>query len=133
MSLGDPNSSAKPVSDGNLMVHGWITNRFEYLKACDLVVSRGGHGTLSQSICYGKPSILVPTPSHTEQFNNAKKAADLGIAEIIQQENLNKNVLLKAIRKLLENNFQERSETLQKEVMKCDGLEMAAKIIADAK
>jgi len=27
-----------------------------------------------QSICYGKPSVLVPIPSHTEQINNAKKA-----------------------------------------------------------
>lgn len=132
MSLGYPNSSAEPVTDGNLIIHGWIPNRFEYLKACDLVVSRGGHGTLSQSICYGKPTILVPTPSHTEQFNNAKKAVDLGVAERIPQENLNKNVLLEAVRKLLENNFQERSEQLQKEVIKCDGLETAARIIVDA-
>ena len=132
MSLGYPKSSKEPVNGKNLIIHGWIPNRFEYLKACDLVVSRSGHGTLSQSICYGKPTILVPTPSHTEQFNNAKKAVDLGVAEIIPQENLNKNVLLEAVRKLLENNFQERSEQLQKEVIKCDGLETAAKIIADA-
>ncbi len=132
MSLGYPNSSAEPVTNGNLIIHGWIPNRFEYLKACDLVVSRGGHGTLSQSICYGKPTILVPTPSHTEQFNNAKKAVDLGVAELIPQENLNKNVLLVAVRKLLENNFQERSKQLQNEVIKCDGLETAARIIVDA-
>jgi len=132
MSLGYPNSSVEPVTDGNLIVHGWIPNRFEYLKACDIVVSRGGHGTLSQSVCYGKPTILVPTPSHTEQLNNAKKAVELGVAEIILQENLNKNVLLAAVRKLLENNFQEKAKRLQNELLKCDGLEAAVKIIADA-
>ena len=132
MSLGYPNSSAEPVTDGNLIIYGWIPNRFEYLKACDVVVSRGGHGTLSQSICYGKPAILVPTPSHTEQYNNSKKAVDLGVAEITHQEKLSKDVLLGAVRKLLENNVQERSQQLQKDVMKCNGLEVAVKIIADS-
>ena len=133
MSLGYPNSSAESVTNGNLIVRGWIPNRFDYLKACDVVVSRGGHGTLSQSICYGKPVILVPTPSHTEQFNNAKKAADLGIAEIIQQEDLTKDSLLASVRKVLDKKrFQQRSEQLQREISKWNGLEIAAKIISDA-
>jgi len=88
---------------------------------------------VSQSVCYGKPQILVPTPNHTEQLNNAKKAVELGVAEIIQQEDLNKNVLLATVRKILDNSkFQERAEQIRKEVMKWDGLETAAKIIADA-
>jgi len=133
MSLGYPKASAEPVKDGNLIIHGWIPNRFEYLKACDVVVSRVGHGTVTQSVCYGKPLILVPTPSHTEQLNNAKNAVELGIAEIIQQEDLNKNVLLATVRKILENSkFQERTEQIQKAVMQWDGLETAAKIIVDA-
>ena len=132
MSLGYPKSSSEPIYGRNLIVHGWIPNRFEYLKACDLVVSRGGHGTLSQSIYYGKPTILIPTPSHTEQINNAKKAVDLGVAELILQKNLDKNVLLKAVQKISKNNFQERSEKLQEEVKQWNGLEIAAKIISDA-
>jgi UDP-N-acetylglucosamine--N-acetylmuramyl-(pentapeptide) pyrophosphoryl-undecaprenol N-acetylglucosamine transferase len=131
MSLGYPKSSTEPVNGENLIIHGWIPNRFEYLKACDVVVSRGGHGTLSQSVCYGKPIILVPTPSHTEQLNNAKKAVDLGVAELILQEDLNLDVLLKAVKKLLETSFQQKSENLQKEVMQWNGLEAAVKIIAD--
>ena len=133
LSLGYPKASTEPVKDGNMIIHGWIPNRFEYLKACDVVVSRVGHGTVSQAVCYGKPLILVPTPSHTEQLNNAKKAVELGIAEIIQQEDLNKSLLLATGRKILETNkFQERAEQIQKEVMKWDGLETAAKIIVDA-
>jgi UDP:flavonoid glycosyltransferase YjiC (YdhE family) len=131
MSLGYPNGSMKPVVKGNLIVHGWIPNRFDYLKACDVVVSRGGHGTLSQSICYGKPMILVPTPSHTEQFYNAKKAVDLGVAEMIKQEELNKNSLLASVRKVLEKNRFQRAEQLQQEISGCNGLELATKIITD--
>ena len=133
MSLGYPKSSAEPVNEENLIVYGWLPNRFEYLKACDVVVSRGGHGTLSQSICYGKPSILVPTPSHTEQHNNSKKAVDLGVAEIIRQEDLSRDALLAAARKVIEKNiFQPRAEQLRKEISNCNGLETAAKIIVSA-
>ncbi|MCW4033760.1 MAG: hypothetical protein NWF03_00175 [Candidatus Bathyarchaeota archaeon] len=132
MSLGYPHRSVEPVVDENLIIHCWLPNRFEYLKACDLVVSRGGHGTMSQAICYGKPLILVPTPSHTEQYNNSKKAVDLGVAEIIHQEELTKNVLLATVRKMLKNNkYQQRAEQLQKTVLNCDGLKTAVKIVND--
>ncbi len=133
MSLGYPNSSTKPVAEGNLIVYGWLPNRFEYLKASDVVVSRGGHGTLSQCICYGKPVILIPTPSHTEQFNNSKKAFDLGVAEIIKQEDLSRDALLATARKVFDkNNLQPRAEQLRKEISNCSGLEIAANIIVSA-
>ena len=131
MSLGYPNGSMEPVTNGNTIVHGWIPNRFDYLKACDVVVSRGGHGTLSQSICYGKPIVLVPTPSHTEQYNNAKKASDLGVAEMIPQKKLTKDSLLAAVQKLLEQKKLQKSEQLQKELSKWNGLEIATKIVTD--
>ncbi|MGQ9461281.1 MAG: UDP-N-acetylglucosamine--N-acetylmuramyl-(pentapeptide) pyrophosphoryl-undecaprenol N-acetylglucosamine transferase [Candidatus Bathyarchaeaceae archaeon] len=133
MSLGYPNGSTKPVQDGNVTVYGWILNRFEYLKACDLVIARAGHGTVTQSICYGKPLILVPTPSHTEQLNNAKNAVELGIAEMIEQENLNKQTLLETVRKILENSqFQERTKQIQEDALKLNGLETAIQIIMEA-
>jgi UDP:flavonoid glycosyltransferase YjiC (YdhE family) len=133
MSLGYPKSSVETVKNGNLIIHGWIPNRFEYLKACNVVVSRGGHGTISQSICFGKPLILIPTPSHTEQYNNSKKAAELGVAEIIIQEDLTKDVLLTHIRHVLENNkFRLKSKRLQDEILKCNGLVTATKTITDA-
>ena len=131
MSLGYPNGSVVPVTNGNLIIHGWIPNRFDYLKACDVVVSRGGHGTLSQAICYGKPIILVPTPSHTEQFYNSQKAVELGVAEMINQEDLNRDSLLAAVTKVLEKKKLQNSEQLQNELSEWNGLEIAAKIIAD--
>jgi len=131
MSLGYPNSSVESSVNGNMTIHGWIPNRFEYLKACDIVISRGGHGTLSQSICYGKPTILIPTPSHTEQFNNAEKAVELGVTEMILQEDLNKNTLVSAVQQLLKPKFQENSEQLENEIKNWNGLELATKIITE--
>ena len=94
MSLGYPKSSEDTIKNGNIIIHKWLSNRFEFMKASDIIVSRGGHGTISQSICFGRPMILIPTPSHTEQYNNSKKAEELGVAEIIEQEHLSKKILL---------------------------------------
>jgi len=132
MSLGYPNASTKPIRKGNVTVYKWLPNRFEYLKACDLVVARAGHGTLAQSICYGKPIILVPTPSHTEQLNNAGRAVELGIAEMIEQEDLNKQTLLVTVEKLLKDErFKDRIKQIQEEVIKLDGIETAVKNILE--
>jgi UDP:flavonoid glycosyltransferase YjiC (YdhE family) len=126
MSLGYPKSHATAVQHGNLTAFRWIPDRFQYLKACDMVVSRAGHGTVTQTICYGKPAILIPTPNHTEQHNNARRAMELGVALAIEQENLDKTALLSAAAKVGEGGtFAEKAENLCKEVSKFDGLETA--------
>ncbi|MCW3980893.1 MAG: hypothetical protein NWF11_05405, partial [Candidatus Bathyarchaeota archaeon] len=132
MSLGYPESNGSFSRDGDFRVFKWIPNRFEYLKASDIVISRAGHGTMLQTICYGKPAILVPTPSHTEQINNARRGVALGVAKIVEQDKLNKGALLRAIRETMENErFLERVQEIQKDVCKWDGLEIAIGAIND--
>jgi UDP-N-acetylglucosamine--N-acetylmuramyl-(pentapeptide) pyrophosphoryl-undecaprenol N-acetylglucosamine transferase len=129
VSLGYPDTDDKPIRHGNVTLYKWISNRFEYLKACDMVVARAGHGTITQCMCYGKPMILIPTPSHTEQLSNAKQAADLGIAKVIQQENVTKEKLLEKVEQILKSDMHEKLVEVQKEVLKYDGLEKAVDII----
>lgn len=129
LSMGYPNVDTKPICHSNLKIYKWIPNRFDYLKACDLVISRAGHGTITQCMCYGKPMILVPTPNHTEQINNAAQAKKLSIAKVIQQENLSLDKLLKIIKQTLKRENIEKVERIQAEVIKYDGLEKAADII----
>jgi UDP-N-acetylglucosamine--N-acetylmuramyl-(pentapeptide) pyrophosphoryl-undecaprenol N-acetylglucosamine transferase len=131
LSLGYPNADTKPISHGNLRIYKWIPNRFEYLKASDLVISRAGHGTLTQCMCYGKPMILVPTPSHTEQLNNAKQAEKIGVAKLIEQEKMNKEKLLESVQQILESEIPEKLRQVQKEVLEYNGLENAVKAIID--
>jgi len=132
LSLGYPNADTEPIHHGNLIIYKWVPNRFDYLKACDLVICRAGHGTLTQCMCYGKPMILVPTPSHTEQLNNAKQAEKLGVAKVIEQEELNKEKLLENVQQILESKISERLEQIQKEVLEYNGLENAVEIITEA-
>jgi len=131
LSLGHPETDIKPVREGNMQTYGWLPNRFKYLKACDLVISRAGHGTLTQCMCYGKPMILIPTPSHTEQANNARQAEKLGIANIIEQEELSKKTLLKNVQQILESGVRERLSRIQRSIRECDGLKQAVKAIIE--
>ncbi|MCK4243937.1 hypothetical protein KAX03_03635, partial [Candidatus Bathyarchaeota archaeon] len=132
MSLGDPNSSLKPATFGGLTVYPWLTNRFEFLKACDLVISRAGHGTITQSVCYGKPMILIPTPNHTEQENNAKRTEELGVAKTINQKDLTYKKLLKCVSKILTSNkYYQTSLHLQENVSEYNGIESAIEIITE--
>ncbi|MEM1990765.1 MAG: glycosyltransferase [Candidatus Bathyarchaeia archaeon] len=130
MSTGSPSNPIEAIAYKNhFIVYNWIPNRFEYLMASDLVISRAGHGTLSQSIYYGKPMILIPTPSHTEQTNNAKRVKEMGIAEVIEQSDVNAEVLLKTVEKvLLDNSYKRNVEEIRRKVMKINGL----KTIVDA-
>jgi len=132
MSLGYPNASTDPIQHGNLRIYRWMGDqtRFEYLKACDIVISRAGHGTISQSMYYGKPMILIPTPSHTEQENNAKRAAQIGIAKLKEQPKLTKDELLQNVKEVFENGkLRRKAQEIQKNVLKINGLKKAVEII----
>ena len=132
MSLGHPNTENKPLHHNNVTIYDWIPNRFEYLKVCDIVIARAGHGTLTQCMCYGKPVILIPTPSHTEQINNAKQAMNLGIAKVIQQEKISKEKLVATVKQIFEDGTIQASRKIQEELLKHDGLENAVKLIEEA-
>ncbi|MBS7606750.1 MAG: glycosyltransferase [Candidatus Bathyarchaeia archaeon] len=123
MSTGSPSNPIKIARYKHLTVYNWIPNRFEYLKASDVIVSRAGHGTISQSIYYGKPMILIPTPSHTEQTNNAIRVKEMGIAEVIEQSDLSPKTLLELVNRVMSDNSYKRNvESIQKSVMKINGL-----------
>jgi UDP:flavonoid glycosyltransferase YjiC (YdhE family) len=132
MSLGYPNADVNPIRYSNLTIYKWIPNRFEYLKACDLVIGRAGHGTLTQCMYYGKPMILVPTPNHTEQLGNARQAEKLGVAITILQEKLTREKLLESVKQVWESNMPKKLKETQKEVIKYDGLENAIKTVIEA-
>jgi UDP-N-acetylglucosamine--N-acetylmuramyl-(pentapeptide) pyrophosphoryl-undecaprenol N-acetylglucosamine transferase len=131
MSYGYPSADTKPVKRGNVTVYKWLSNRFEYLKACDVVIGRAGHGTITQCMCYGKPMILVPTPNHTEQLSNARQAEKLGIAQVILQEWLSKEKLLQKVRQCLQGETFERVAQIQEEALQHDGLEEAARAVTE--
>ena len=60
------------------------------MSAADLVVCRAGASTLAEVTAAGKPAILVPLPTATDdhQRQNARLLAEAGAAELIEQREL---------------------------------------------
>jgi UDP:flavonoid glycosyltransferase YjiC (YdhE family) len=130
VSLANPDGNRQPLQLGNVTIYNWIPNRFEFLKACDMVVCRAGLGTISQAICYGKPFLTVPTPSHTEQQNNASRAEALGVAKVLNQRRLSFEYVLSNIKEILSKGYAERAEQLQREVGNYDATKAIVAAIA---
>lgn len=88
------------------------------LRACDLVIARAGTGTIAECRYCKRPMILVPYPyaADNHQQANARAAANLGIATVIDQDNidllthrvlevLNDSTVLNRFQRALEVNF----------------------------
>ncbi len=129
LSKGDP--ASEEVSErGRVMARGWLSERerFELMKACDVVVSRSGHGTITQSILYSRPMVLIPTPNHTEQLNNAKRARELGVAVVLPQHRLSAESLRRSVYQALELARSSRLEKLSKLCRDLGGVDSVAEI-----
>lgn len=61
-----------------------------YYAAADLVVCRGGGGTVAELAAAGRPAIIVPYPHHRDrqQFFNGKVLEAAGAAVVVEQEGL---------------------------------------------
>jgi UDP:flavonoid glycosyltransferase YjiC (YdhE family) len=94
---------------GRVQVHNWLDDRYAYLKACDVLVTRGGHNTVSEAIYYGKPMVVIPTPAHSEHQGIAESLNKMGLGISIQQDNLNSEALLQSLRSLTEDSKYEKN------------------------
>ena len=107
-----------------------LKERFEVLKACDLIVCRAGHTTILQALSYGKPMILLPAPEQSEQIYNAKMALKLGIAKILDQKLLSRENLLSAVDEvIMDDGYLRRVKKLMHFASKFNAVEKITDII----
>ncbi len=109
---GDPAGSTTAVNIPGGWFYEWCEITGFYFRNCDLVVSRAGHGTVSQAILAAKPSVLVPIPKQPEQEGNADKAARLGVSIVVKQEELTLDVLEESLARLAEEGHRARASAL---------------------
>ncbi len=124
LSKGNPEGSDGPKKMGNLVTYDWVENEFQFMKACDLVISRAGHGTIMKALAFGRPMILIPIPDHTEQYGNARRATVLGVARVLSQEALSLETLLAEVKALLNpGHYANRAITVSSEITKLRALD----------
>jgi len=73
------------------------------LARADLVIARAGANTISELMCFGVPSILIPLgiAADDEQMVNAKIVEDFGLSVTIKEEHLTGNNLLSTVKRAL--------------------------------
>lgn len=69
----------------------------------DLIISRGGAGSIAEIASWGIPSIIIPiTKSNgNHQMKNAYNYAGTGACEVIEEKNLTNHVLVSEINRIL--------------------------------
>jgi UDP:flavonoid glycosyltransferase YjiC (YdhE family) len=132
VSGGSPSSNTRPVKIAGGWYYGWCDIADFYFKACDVVVSRAGHGTIGQTIMSSKPSLLVPIPRQPEQEGNADKAVRLGVSLRVSQDDLSPNKLKECFDTLLGGGFAERAKALGEAARAFDAKEEIVRTILGA-
>lgn len=101
--LGD----AAPTRDGEAgilyRVIGYEDRMPQLYAAADLLVTRGGAGTIAELATVGAPAIVVPWPGAAEnhQVDNAKVLSDLGAAVLLEQADLTVDGLMAEVERFL--------------------------------
>lgn len=75
------------------------------MKSADLIISRAGASTISEILSLNLPSILIPSPyvANNHQYYNALDLKEKNLAYMLEQKDLNKESLEKAIDYVLKN------------------------------
>jgi len=82
-----------------------------FFALADVVISRSGSSAIAEIAANRKPSILIPlaTSANNHQQINAFEVARVNGAIVLEEGNLRKTLLLKSIKKIIENNeFREK-------------------------
>jgi len=72
----------------------------------DIVLSRAGSGVINELLALGLPMLLIPLSkkcSRGDQIENANLFKKLSYAEVIEEENIDKNKLIHTLKKIYKN------------------------------
>jgi UDP:flavonoid glycosyltransferase YjiC (YdhE family) len=130
LSRGKPDGDHRERRIKTVRVFEWLENQDDYINACDVVVSRAGHGTIMKALTYGKPMVLIPIPDHTEQIGNAQRAAQLHVAKVVNQNALNRDTLELAVDDIIQSdNFRRNCAEISSDARALKAVPLACDII----
>ncbi len=109
----------------------YIDDMPRVLAAADVVMCRGGAGTLSEISARGTPAIIVPSPNVTDnhQFKNALELSKIGGAVVIEEKDITPEDLLEKARELLFD--EERKKEMSKNLISHAVLDASERIYAE--
>lgn len=129
-------SSLKPEEKRNYFLYNYVgpDKIGDVLNQSDLIISRAGANTVCEVAALGKPTLFIPIPwtYQDEQTKNAKMLQKLGIAEILNQNDLSPENLLEKIFLMTENvNQYKKNRETARALIRLDAAERIVKLIND--
>lgn len=85
--LGDLRYKGRVWRGGNVSVIGWADDPLSTISAGKVVVLRGGHTSILESILSGTPMVVVPAKSQYEQIENARRVRHLNLGQSVLPAN----------------------------------------------
>lgn len=132
VSAGAPQGNKEPTRMKRAWYYEWCPVRDELFSVADVIITRGGHSTLAQSILFGKPTVVIPIINHGEQWGNGTKVSELGVGILLDQRTLKPEKLEAAISTLMKDEeYVKRAEGLRQIAMTMDGVEGVLSIVKD--
>ncbi|MEU8541003.1 macrolide family glycosyltransferase [Streptomyces sp. NPDC048717] len=117
------------IIPANVEVHPWVPQR-AILEQADAFVTHAGMGGCGEALLAGVPMIAVPQA--TDQFMNADRLVELGVARRIDTEDATAENLRAALRELTEDpEVAGRSARLRADALAEGGTARAADVIED--
>jgi uncharacterized protein (TIGR00661 family) len=112
-------------------IYRWVEDPMKVFVISDLVICRAGQTTLAKALASGKPVIMIPIPAHGEQLGNALSVAESGAGIILEQDQLSRETLGSAVRKILsDESFRESAERYQRLYVKLNPIEQICSRVA---
>ena len=89
----------------NVKVIPYLDNLAGLMKNCDLIITRAGASTLSEILSLKKTSIIIPSPyvANNHQYYNALDLANMKVATLIEEKNLNAETLQISVNEIMNN------------------------------
>ena len=94
----------------------------------DLVITHGGNNSVTETLFYGKPMIVLPF--FCDQFDNAQRIDETGYGIRLDTYNVTKEQLLGSIEKLLnDKELEKRLKVTSERIQKYESVEKAVDLI----
>ena len=95
---------------------------------CDLVISHAGFNTLMAAVGHGLPQVMIPLAA--DQPNNARRAASLGFAKVVQHADVTPQRLREAVLEVLHTpSYRTAAEEVRREWLGLPGIERGVELL----
>jgi UDP:flavonoid glycosyltransferase YjiC (YdhE family) len=98
------------------------------LPRADLVVTHGGHNTVLAALQHGLPMVI--TPLFADQFDNARRCVELGVAQVIDGAGLTSEAVQRAVHGVLgATRYRENARWVQAEIRSLPPVEHGVRLL----